>query len=315
MQINWAHLPENPYICRGRMLLRTFCMAALVGMTGLAAAAQTDKQWLPGYQGPAGKGLRVAVAVYRGTGLLPSDFLVAQVTWPETLSPGFIFDDDPQEQIKALHDHFAVAVPAQANIETPFGPQTIGRNWAERLNTLGDACTAPSVQDPVGCMVAKAYRDVDLAAFMPDIIFTVSAMVDHSETADGDDPMARLLSMGYGDVDNSTYDPLVELETDARCSRNGGALLCAACQGSFTAMAQGEPFDKCSDGIPGSAQYVIEMRTTFETFFFGPAARSMIDFQSDPRLAFMFQRSSGKTYSIQYVFHGMYEALSEAALR
>lgn len=313
--MNRAHLPENTDGCRGQMLLRIFCMAALVGMIGLTAAAQTEKRWLPGYQGPSGKGLRVAVAVYRGTGLLPGDFLVAQVTWPETLSPQFIFGDNPQEQIKALHDHFALAIPAQANIETPFAPQTIGRDWAVRLDTLGDGCIAPTVQDPVDCVVNKAYRDVELAAFMPEIIFTISAMVDHSDTADGDDPMARLLSMGYGDVDNSTYVPLVELETDARCSRNGGALLCAACQGSFTAMAQGEPFDKCSDGIPGSAQYVIEMRTTFETFFFGPVARSMIDFQSDPRLAFMFQRSSGKTHSIQYVFDGMYETLSETALR
>ncbi|MCB5412409.1 hypothetical protein [Pseudogemmobacter faecipullorum] len=290
-------------------------MAALVSMAALTAAAQTDKRWLPGYQGPAGKGLKTALASYRGTGLLPGDFLVAQVTWPDSLSPRFIFGDSPQEQIKALHDHFAVTIPAQADIETPFGSQTIGRDWAARLSALSSGCVAPATQDPVDCVVDKAYRDAELAAFMPEIIFTISAMVDHSDTADGDDPMARLLSMGYQDVDNSTYVPLVELETDARCSRNNGALLCAACQGSFMAMAQGEPFDKCSDGIPGSVQYVIEMRTSFETFFFGHAARRMIDFEGDAGLAFMFERSSGGTFSIQYVFDGLYEALREAAMR
>lgn len=295
-------------------LLLCLTFAALASSTFAHAQEAGASRWAPGYRGKLSGGLQVASAYYHGEAMLPDDRLVAYFQWPIGLSADYFFGETSADRLAALSAYLEEIAPDTSYVPI-FGGLIIEHVWQPAFDTAVGTCAEMEDEEMFDCILGEAYSDPALYPLMPHGEFSIRAMVDHSDLVNDPDPISRFLAIGYRDSDTGSFTPYAELDVDARCTRADAALLCAACQMSFSSLAQGEASLPCNDGTPGASLFIVELTTQLDSFFFGPAARAMIDFDGEAQLMMRFERSSGEDRSIHYVFDGIYEALGKAAGR
>lgn len=254
------------------------------------AAADPQRGWRPAAD-PFGNTESRRVVHYTSPGLLHGD-KVALTLGTSGEFPLQVYDRLDGWQARARRAGWPV------HAEVP-GFQAI----PDEMQTALMNCHGFANPQPYGRVVEECYSSRLLA----DGFVTVSALVDVTDLAYGDDPAVEVRGVGLGHATDKNFVPLVRMQRGSLCATDGDSAICAACFRGFEALAAGDAGADCASGDEDFT--LMAVNASFPWLAFVEAVRSTRSPLGVYDISVQVGLRSGRFYNLTYSSDDLLDAI------